>query len=308
MLRNLILYLSRAGWARRIVTHWGVARRVARRFVAGETEAQAVEAVRRLNAEGLTATLDVLGESITTEEQAHEMARAYVSLLDAVHANELEATVSLKLTSLGLDLSQALCEDTLGDLLAHAAECGTSITIDMEDSSYTERTLTIFRKLRAQGFDNVRTVIQAALYRSEEDIERLAGEGAGIRLCKGAYREPPAVAHPKKSEVDAAYVREMKVLLDAAFQGHGYPGIATHDEAIINEARRYTAAQSIPADVFEFQMLHGIRDGLQRELAGEGYGMRVYVPFGTQWYPYFMRRLAERPANVWFFVSNFFKR
>jgi proline dehydrogenase len=308
MLRNLILYLSRASWARRIVTHWGVARRVALRFVAGETEAQAVAVVRQLNAEGLTATLDVLGESITVEEQAREMERAYVSLLDAIHAGELKATVSLKLTSLGLDLSQELCEDTLRGLLAHAAGCGTSITIDMEDSSYTDRTLDVFRKLHAEGFGNVRTVIQATLYRSEADIERLAGEGAGIRLCKGAYKEPPSVAHPKKSDVDAAYVREMKALLDAAQAGRGYPGIATHDEAIISEARRYTAAQDIPADAFEFQMLYGVRNALQRELAGEGYGMRVYVPFGTQWYPYFMRRLAERPANVWFFVSNFFKR
>lgn len=308
MLRNLIIYLSRANWARRIVTNWGLARRVALRFVAGETQAQAVEAVRKLNAGGLTATLDVLGESILAEEQAREMERAYVSLLDAIQANGLKATVSVKLTSLGLDFSQTLCENILCDLLARAAQCGTSITIDMEDSTYTDCTLDIFRKLRVEGFDDLRTVIQSSLYRSDEDVERLAGEGAGIRLCKGAYKEPPSVAYPKKGDVDAAYVREMKTLLDAAHDGRGYPGIATHDEAIIGEAKRYAADRSISPDVFEFQMLHGVRNALQRALVSEGYRMRVYVPFGTQWYPYFMRRLAERPANVWFFVSNFFKR
>jgi len=309
MLRAFLLYLSHAGWARSIALHWRLARAVALRFVAGETQEQALDAVRQLNARGMQATLDVLGESITDAAQATAMKDAYLGLLGAICAADLQAWVSLKLTALGLDIDAALCHENMRQILTKARECGLSVTIDMEDHPYTQRTLDLFHALRnGDGFDNVRTVIQAYLYRSDDDIESMAREGAGIRLCKGAYKEPAAVAHPKKADVDAAYVRQMKALLDAAHAGRGYPGIATHDEAIIDEAKRYAAEQGIATEAYEFQMLYGVRIALQDQLAAAGYGMRVYVPFGTQWYPYFVRRLAERPANVWFFVSNLFKR
>lgn len=309
MLRALLLYLSRAAWAKSIVTHWGLARRVARRFVAGEREDEGIEAVRVLNAERIAATIDVLGESVTDAGMACQAAGHYLHLLDSIHAHRLDAWVSLKLTALGLDIDPDLCRENMRRILKHAQECGLVITIDMEDHTYTQRTLDLFRALRGEdGFDNVRPVIQSYLYRSDDDIQALAGEGAGVRLCKGAYKEPHDVAYPRKSDVDAAYVRQMKVLLDAAKAGRGYPGIATHDEKIIEAAKAYVAAQSIPRERFEFQMLYGVRSAMQAQLVTEGYRMRVYVPFGEQWYPYFVRRLAERPANLWFFISNFFRQ
>lgn len=309
MLRALLLYLSHANWARSLMMHWRLARRVALRFVAGETQAQAVEAIRDLNSRGLTATVDILGESITVEAEARQTAQSYLDLFDAIYEHRLDAWVSLKLTALGLDIDADFCRANLREILQQAQEKGVVVTIDMEDHPYTDRTLELFRSLRGEvHFDNLRTVIQSYLFRSDDDISTLAAEGAGIRLCKGAYKEPPDIAYPRKSDVDAAYVRQMKILLDAAKEGRGYPGIATHDEQIINTAREYVEQQAIPRSRFEFQMLYGVRSALQEQLAAEGYGMRVYVPFGTQWYPYFMRRLAERPANIWFFASNFFRR
>ena len=309
MLRALFLYLSRAAWARRIVTHWGLARRVARRFVAGETLEEAITAVRRMNEKGITATMDVLGESVTDLAMAHQAAEAYLTLIDAIRTNGLQATVSLKLTALGLDIDATLCREHMRRILTRAREAGTRVTIDMEDHPYTQRTLDLYRLLRNEdGFQNVGTVIQAYLYRSDADIAALAAEGAEIRLCKGAYKEPPEIAYPRKKDVNAAFVRQMKVLLDAAREGRGYPGIATHDERIIAEAKAYADAHHIPREAYEFQMLYGVRPALQEQLVAEGYRLRVYVPYGTQWYPYFMRRLAERPANVWFFVSNLFRR
>ena len=309
MLRALLLYLSRANWARNLVTHWPLAKRVARRFVAGETEEEAIEAIRKLNAGGATATVDVLGESVTEEMEAVGMADQYLHLLDSIRLSGVDAWVSLKLTALGLDISPELCINNLQHVLEKAREHDLVVTIDMEDHTYTQRTLDMLRTLRDKyGFTNVRGVIQSYLYRSDDDIASLAAEGVGIRLCKGAYKEPPDVAYPKKVQVDEAFVRQMKVLLDAAKAGWGYPGIATHDEQIIEQAKAYAAAQDIPRDRFEFQMLHGVRSALQETLVKEGYRVRVYVPFGTHWYPYFTRRLAERPANLWFFVSNFFRR
>lgn len=309
MLRALFLYLSRAAWAKRLVTRWGLARRVARRFVAGETLEEAIAAVRRLNEKGITATVDVLGESVTDAEMAQQAAASYLILLEAIRVNDLAATVSLKLTALGLDIDEGLCREHMRRILSRAREVGTRVTIDMEDHPYTQRTLDLYRALRHEdGFDNVGTVIQAYLYRSDADIAALAAEGAEIRLCKGAYKEPPEIAYPRKKDVNAAFVRQMKVLLDAALEGRGYPGIATHDERIIAEAKAYAEARRIPREAYEFQMLYGVRPALQEQLVAEGYRLRVYVPYGTQWYPYFMRRLAERPANVWFFVSNLFRR
>ncbi|GAB4482735.1 MAG: proline dehydrogenase [Anaerolineae bacterium] len=309
MLRSLLIYLSRAKWAQKIVMGWGLARRVVRRFVAGETEDEAVAAIRALNARGFTATVDVLGESVTDAAMARDAAGAYLHLIERIEQEGLQAWVSVKLTALGLDIDAALCRQHMRDILACARERDIRVTVDMEDRHYTQATLDMVRALRYEdGFENVRAVIQAYLYRTDEDIRTLAAEGFGVRLCKGAYKEPPDVAYPKKSDVDASMVRNMKVLLDAAKEGRGYPGIATHDARIIEIAKAYAAEHAIPRERFEFQMLHGVRTGLQEQLVAEGYGMRVYVPFGTQWYPYFMRRLAERPANVWFFVSSLFKR
>jgi proline dehydrogenase len=304
MLRSFLLYLSGAKWARRMVMGWGLARRVARRFVAGESEDDVIAAIRAINQKGMTVSVDILGESTTDAAEARRYADSYLHLIERVDAEGLRSSVSLKLTALGLDVDPELCHENMRRILESARAHGVKVTIDMEDHTYTDRTLGLLRMLRSEGFENAQGVIQAYLYRSEEDIAALAGEQADIRLCKGAYHEPADVAYPRKADVDAAYLRLMKTLLDAANHGGGYPGIATHDQAIIAATRAYAAECGIPLDRFEFQMLYGIRPALQEELARAGYGMRVYVPFGTQWYPYFMRRLAERPANLWFFASN----
>ncbi|MBN1964795.1 MAG: proline dehydrogenase family protein [Anaerolineae bacterium] len=306
MLRVLLLYLAGAGWARSLITHFFVARRVARRFVAGETMADAVSATRRANAEGLLVTLDFLGEAVHSPEDAEQAAAQYLTILDTIAENDLQATVSLKLTQLGLDVSAELCTTNMRRILAHAAQYGNHVTIDMESADYTDCTLQMYRTLRHEyDFDNVGTVIQSYLYRSDADMAALKQEGAFVRLCKGAYKEPPEVAYPDKKDVDASYVRLMQgYLADGAAPPGTYLGIATHDVRMIDAAREIITAHDVPADRYEFQMLYGIRSDLQRELVQQGYKMRVYVPFGTEWYPYFMRRLAERPANLWFFVSN----
>lgn len=307
MLRSLLLYLSNASWAQAIMTHFFLARRVARRFVAGETEEEAIAVVRKLNADGLLVTLDYLGEAVHSRPDSERATQEYLVILDTIAEHGLQATISLKLTQLGLDISDDLCLTNMRRIMERAAERGNHVTIDMESTAYTDRTLRIFRTLRHEyNFENVGTVIQAYLYRSEADMKALHEEGAFVRLCKGAYKEPPDKAFPKKADVDANYVKLMKAYLSDGASG-AYLAIATHDEKIINEARDFIRMHEIPRDRFEFQMLYGIRADLQRELARQGYTMRVYVPFGTQWYPYFMRRLAERPANLWFFVSNFFR-
>lgn len=241
-----------------------------------------------------------------SEQDAARATDQYLTLLDTIAANELQATVSLKLTQLGLDIGEDLCVANLRRILGHAAERENHVTIDMESSDYTDRTLRIYRTLRHEySFDNVGTVIQSYLYRSQQDMIELKQEGAFIRLCKGAYKEPADVAYPAKKDVDASFVRLMENYLANGDAPTGaYLGIATHDSQIIDAARRYVTDHDTPADRYEFQMLYGIRTDLQRELVQQGYKMRVYVPFGTQWYPYFMRRLAERPANLWFFLSN----
>ncbi len=309
MLRALLLYLSRAKWAQVLIMRFGLARRVALRFVAGETQEAAIEAIGKLNGKGMTATVDILGESVTEPEEACATADQYLGLMEAICENKLDAWVSIKLTALGLDIDTVLCRENIRRILQWAKECGLVVTIDMESSDYTQRTLDLFWTLRQEdGFDNVRAVIQSYLYRSEDDIRKMAEDGAGVRLCKGAYKEPSSIAYPKKRDVDAAYVRDMKILLDAAKEGRGYPGIATHDEKIIEAAKAYAAERQISPDRYEFQMLHGVRTAAQEQLVAEGYRMRIYVPYGTYWYPYTMRRLAERPANLWFFVSNLFRR
>ncbi len=309
MLRSLLLYLSDAPWAKALISHFFIAKRVARRFVAGETLEDAVSAVQKINEQGLLVTLDYLGESVHTQQDAEQAAEMYFLLLDAIAVNDLKATVSLKLTQLGLDVSESTCLNNMRRILEHARQQNNHVTIDMEGSAYTETTLRLFRTLRQEyGFDNVGTVIQAYLYRSEKDMVTLHQEGAHVRLCKGAYQEPADKAFPQKKDVDDNFVKLMKAYLANSQTDTGaYLGIATHDARIIDLARAYIDTNAIPAARFEFQMLYGIRSDLQRQLASQGHKMRVYVPFGTQWYPYFMRRLAERPANLWFFISNFFK-
>ncbi len=309
MLRSLFLYLSAAQWAKTLITRLGIARRAVYRFVAGDTLDEALAVTRSLNHQGLDVTLDHLGESVFDEQGAREAATAYLDLLNTIASSDVRATVSLKLTQLGLDVRKELCLEHMRRILDCARELGNHVTIDMEGSDYTSITLEVYRTLRAEGYDNVGIVIQAYLYRSEADMRALAEEGAFVRLCKGAYKEPPDRAFAEKTDVDANYVHLVKEFLtpDACARG-AYLGIATHDEAMIRAAKEHITSQNISRSCFEFQMLYGIRSKLQQQLRDDGYRMRVYVPYGTQWYPYFMRRLAERPANVWFLVSNFFRR
>lgn len=304
MLRRLLLYLSSAGWARSIVTHWGLARRVALRFVAGETLDEAINVTRELNARGLLVTLDYLGESVTRAEDTQEVVDTYHAIVEQIHASNLQAGVSLKLTHLGLDINEDLCQANLRHILTAAKANGIPVTIDMESSAYTDTTLRIYRTMRDEyNFDNVGTVIQAYLYRSKEDMRQLAAEGSHIRLCKGAYLEPPEVAFPEKSDVDKNYIELARDYL----QSSSYLCIATHDENMIQAVEQFIKAQNIPQERYEFQMLYGIRSARQEEIVTAGYKMRAYVPFGSAWYPYFMRRLAERPANLWFFTRALFQ-
>ncbi len=309
MLRRFLLYLSVAGWARGIMSNLGVAKRVASRFVAGETLQEAVEATRALNTSGLLVTLDYLGESVASAADTEEVVSTYRDILRQIEQHGLQASISLKLTHLGLDISEELGVTNLRHILTEAQSRGNiPVTIDMESSDYTEKTLQIYRTMRDEyGFHNVGTVIQAYLYRSLEDMRTLAQEpNTHIRICKGAYLEPASVAFPEKADVDQQYVRIVDEYLTAPTDA--YLCIATHDENMIQAAQQSIQKSGVSPDRYEFQMLYGIRSQRQHELAGEGYKMRVYVPFGEAWYPYFMRRLAERPANVWFFAKSLFRR
>lgn len=275
---------------------------VARRFVAGETILETIEPVRSLNQANITASLDLLGESVTNVAQVGEVMDTYISLFRQIKNENLDANVSLKLTSLGLNIDETLCEQNMQKLLK-AAGSEQFVRIDMESSEFTERTLSLFYRLWNASYRNVGVVVQSYLRRSAEDVEKLIETGARVRLCKGAYKEPESVAFADKSEVDASYIRLMQRLLKDGC----YPGIATHDENMINATKSYARDNQIAIDRFEFQMLYGIRRDLQLRLVQEGYRMRVYTPFGKFWYPYLMRRLAERPANLWFVASNMFR-
>ncbi len=307
-LKRALLALSDSAWARWAVTHAPIAPALARRFVAGETLDEAVAAIVALNADGMAATVDYLGEHVRSSDDAVRAADGYLAALDRLTADRLEANISLKLTQLGLDLDQALCMEQMRRILARAAKHGQFVRIDMESSRYTDRTLSICRALHREfGPDRVGVVIQAYLHRSERDLDQLLAEGIRIRLCKGAYQEPPDVAYPKKEEVDANYTRLARRLLESAEHGL-YHAIATHDERMIDTAINDAAHMNLPKDRFEFQMLYGIRRSVQRRLVAHGYRLRIYVPYGTEWYPYLMRRLAERPANLWFFLAQLFRR
>jgi proline dehydrogenase len=300
--KSLLLYLSTNEGFKNFLTRFKSFNNVTRRFVAGEELRDAVEAIRQLNTKRISASFDHLGESIMDEAATRAEVREYLRVLDAIEEAGLDSNVSVKLTQLGLDTDRELCYQNTRAIVESAARYQNFVRIDMEDSTKTDATLEIFRRVR-QEFVNVGIVIQAYLYRSEKDIEELLGVGARIRLCKGAYKEPESVAFPKKEDVDANFIKLMKILLVSGI----YHGIATHDEKMIAATRQYASERGVAADQFEFQMLYGVRRDLQERLVADCYRMRVYVPYGKFWYPYFMRRLAERPANVWFVIKNIIK-
>ncbi len=278
------------------------ARRLAARFVAGETLEDALRVSRKLNSEGITVTLDHLGESVSTLEEAAAARDVYLKTLSAIHDSGIQGNVSLKLTQFGLDVSGEQCRANVEQLVQSAAGLGSFVRVDMESSEYTGRTLELVEDLHAR-YGAVGVVIQSYLYRSRDDVETLCARSIRVRLCKGAYLEPPSVAFEKKGDVDSNFVELTRILLDRG----SYPAIATHDERMIEAAKAYAKEKRIARDAFEFQMLYGIRRDLQAQLVSDGYRVRVYVPFGKAWYPYYMRRLAERPANVVFMLRNLFR-
>ena len=307
MLRALFISLSESRWLRGMAERSGVGRRLSSRFVAGTQVEDALRVTQVVNRAGLSVSVDNLGENVTNADEARDSAQLYHQMLDEISSRGLNANVSLKLTHMGLDVDEQLARDLVTGLVAKAAamQPPNFVRVDMEGSPYTQRTLDFVHELhRMPGHAGVvGAVIQSYMRRAESDIEKLLAERIRIRLCKGAYKEPDEIAFQKKSEVDANYVRLMKVLMKSGV----YHGLATHDEKIIQQAKSFAAQEHIPPDAFEFQMLYGIRRDLQRRLVREGWRMRVYVPFGTEWYPYFMRRLAERPANALFLARNLFR-
>jgi proline dehydrogenase len=320
MFRSFFIYLSKAAWARKLVTQWSVAWRAASRFVAGETLLDAMRVARELNQKGMGVTLDHLGEHTNTPGEARQATQHVLDILNEIENAGVHANVSIKLTQIGLALGYEICKENLATILARAQEHGTFVRLDMEDFPWVDSTLQLYQEMSARfGGEALGVVIQSYLYRSDADVRELSGVGARVRLCKGAYKEPPKIAFPKKTDVDASYDHLMEMLIDAALQSgspHISPSgkvppllaIASHDDLRIQRARAYAHQKGLPKRALEFQMLFGIRRDLQRQLVEEGYPVRIYVPYGTEWYPYFMRRLAERPANLWFFISNYFRR
>jgi proline dehydrogenase len=296
--KALFFALSRSTFLKGLASRYGMAHEAsfARRFIAGETVEEAIAVARALQSRGLLLTLDYLGESVRTLDEANAATREYVRLIDVIVASGIERNISLKLTQLGVDIDRATCIDNMRRILEPGQRHGFFVRIDMENSTYTDVTVQVFETLWQQQYRNIGLALQATLHRTEQDVRRMNELGARVRLVKGAYKEPASVALQQKTEVDAAFMRLTKLLIDQGV----YPAIATHDEAILVETRNYVVNQRIPPDRFEFQMLYGIRRDLQTSLTGEGYRVRVYVPFGRQWFPYFMRRLGERPANVGF--------
>ncbi len=318
MLRSLLIYLSKAAWARKIVTRWSIAWRVASRFVSGEKLEDAIRVIRSLNERGINATLDHLGEHTDSPEAAQKATNDILEIFNAIDASGVRANVSVKLSQIGLVVDPQLCVENLRSILERARVSGNFVRIDMEESALVDTTLSIYQQMRAAGLENTGVVIQSCLYRSEEDVQHILSTQGKIRLCKGAYKEPPQVAFPLKRDVDANYDKLASLMIDAelaagqpCLSNDGLippiPAIASHDEQRIKFAKDYAAKVGLAKNALEFQMLNGIRRDLQENLAREGYPVRIYVPYGTEWYPYFMRRLAERPANVWFFISNFFR-
>jgi proline dehydrogenase len=306
VLRSAFIALSHNQSFRRFAEHSALGGKLSSRFVAGLEIEDALRVCSQVNQQGMHVTLDSLGESVTTAEEAHRAAEIYHNLLDQIAARKLDSNISVKLTQMGLTQDPALAEDIATSLAQHAQSTGNFLRIDMEDSALTQVTLDIVRRIHARPElrGSIGIVIQSYLYRSQGDIEQLIAEGIRVRLCKGAYKEPPEVAFPKKSDVDANYVKLANMLL----QSPVYHGLATHDEKMIDAAKSFAQSRNIERSHFEFQMLFGVRRDLQRRLIAEGYNVRVYVPFGREWYPYFMRRLAERPANVFFIAKQMFRQ
>lgn len=319
MLRSFLIYLSKAAWAQNLVTHWGFAWRAASRFIAGNELADAIRVVKELNTRNINATLDQLGEHTSTPEEAQQAADSILATLDEIASSGVRANVSIKLTQIGLGLDENVCAQNLERILGRARTHGIFIRIDMEDTPYTDKTLDMLYAMREKGYENTGTVLQSMLYRTEADGRRLMGDKIPVRLVKGAYLEPADKAFPKKADVDANYDLLVKIMIDAsmaagcpALSEDGrtppIPALGTHDDNRVAFATQYAEKVGLPKNAIEFQMLYGIRRDIQSRLAKEGYPVRIYVPFGTHWYPYFMRRLAERPANIWFFISNFFRK
>jgi proline dehydrogenase len=300
--RTALLYLARQESLKDFVSRFDAFKRITRRFIAGEDIDQALPAIRELNSSGIAASFDHLGESITSRADAEAEVREYIRLLGRIEETGIDSNVSVKLTQLGLDIDEEFCQRNAQAIVEAAARYSNFVRIDMEDSQRTDATLRVFRSVRGE-FENVGIVIQAYLYRSEADTIELLRSKVRIRLCKGAYDEPAEVGFEEKNAVDANFVKIMKLLLESRV----YHGIATHDEAMIAATKEFARQRGISKSAFEFQMLYGIRRDLQQALIAEGYRIRVYVPYGKYWYPYFMRRLAERPANIWFILKNLVK-
>jgi proline dehydrogenase len=307
VLRGLLIGISENRQLRALAERSAIGLRMSRRFVPGTIMAEVLAATEAVNRLGMSVSIDNLGENVTSAEEARHSAEIYHRLLQEIETRKLQANVSLKLTHMGLEVDERVARELVGNLIGQAGGSNPRnfVRIDMEGSAYTQRTLALVHELHRlqQNKGVVGAVIQAYLYRSEQDVEKLVADGIRVRLCKGAYKEPPEIAFQKKSDVDANYVKLMKILLKSGI----YHGIATHDPRMIDATTRFATTESIPRDGFEFQMLYGIRRDLQRSLVRQGWRMRVYIPFGTEWYPYLMRRLAERPANLLFLLKNVFR-
>lgn len=302
MLKDTLLYLAQNRTVRDFVISNRATRGVSHRFVAGESLDEAIQATRVLNQRAIRVSLDHLGENVSDEKEALASTEAYSAILDQIKQTGIDGNISIKLTALGLDISEELCEQNVRKILEHASRYNIFVRIDMEGSDYTERTVETVLRMHKE-FPLVGTVIQSCLYRSQQDVERLIAENVRVRLVKGAYKEPASVAYQEKSDVDRNFVKLMYLLMAKG----NYAAIASHDQSIIDAACKYALDNGIDKSTFEFQMLYGIRRDLQTKLVDEGYNMRVYVPYGSQWYPYLMRRMAERPANLVFVMSNIFR-
>ena len=318
MLKLVLTYLSQAAWARRIVQEWGFAKRTAARFVAGETLDEAISVVKDLNSRGIFTTLDHLGENVTSREEAILAADEIITIINRLVDEGVPSGISIKLSQIGLVLDPEICQENLLRIMESACEKNIFIRIDMEDSSLTQATLDLFNSVRSEGFESCTgIVIQSSLLRSLDDIEDLMSESCKVRICKGAYKEPRTVAYPQKKSVDKNFDRITELMLDRSLEignsvspDGGFPpipAIATHDQDRIDHALSYADRIGLDKRGLEFQMLFGICDDIQVNLHNQGYAVRVYVPYGSEWYPYFVRRLAERPANLWFFLSNLFR-
>jgi len=319
MLRTFLIYLSKAMWAQNMVSNWRFAWKAASRFVAGEEINDAINVVKVLNARGIFATLDQLGENTSTLTEAQQSTQGIIDILEQIDRNKVKANVSIKLTQIGLALDEEICERNLESILLKARELRNYIRIDMEDYPYTDKTIRLFRAMRSKGYLDVGLVVQSCLYRTEKDIRELLGEGTHFRLVKGAYKEPAHIAYPKKADVDSNFDNLTTLMINFAIENDPkeisqngiippVTALGTHDVKRINFATSYQTSKGLAKKALEIQMLYGIRRDLQEKLANEGYPVRIYVPFGTHWYPYFVRRLAERPANIWFFLSNLFRK